>query len=264
MTEIITDAELISKFAAQAMEEPEKVIETRAPSESEVDLPGGFIGANRKVILTAEVRELNGMDEELIAKAGSSAKAFNVLLQRGLVKLGSEDVTKDQIDGLLSGDRDAILIAIRRATFGNTLDLNINCPSCNAPQTTSIDLIEDVPVKRLENPIEDRTFYVETKKGPVAVALPTGVVQKRLVDNMDKSIAEMNTVLLAGCILSVNGSPSSGASTALALGMADRTKVLDAITDRNPGPRLGEVKKACQACNEDIELPLSLTDLFRL
>jgi hypothetical protein len=81
---------------------------------------------------------------------------------------------------------------------------------------------------------------------------------------MDKSIAEMNTVLLAGCILSVNGSPSSGASTALALGMADRTKVLDAITDRNPGPRLGEVKKACQACNEDIELPLSLTDLFRL
>lgn len=246
------------------MEEPEKVIETRAPSESEVDLPGGFIGANRKVILTAEVRELNGMDEELIAKAGSSAKAFNVLLQRGLVKLGSEDVTKDQIDGLLSGDRDAILIAIRRATFGNTLDLNINCPSCNAPQTTSIDLIEDVPVKRLENPIEDRTFYVETKKGPVAVALPTGVVQKRLVDNMDKSIAEMNTVLLAGCILSVNGSPSSGASTALALGMADRTKVLDAITDRNPGPRLGEVKKACQACNEDIELPLSLTDLFRL
>ncbi len=264
MTEIITDAELVSKFAAQAMEEPEKVIETRAPSESEVDLPGGFIGVNREVILTAEVRELNGMDEELIAKAGSSAKAFNVLLQRGLVKLGSEDVTKDQIDSLLSGDRDAILIAIRRATFGNTLDLNINCPSCNAPQTTSIDLVDDVPVKRLEDPIADRTFYVETKKGPVGVALPTGVVQKRLVDNMDKSIAEMNTVLLAGCILSVNGSPSSGASTALALGMADRTKVLDAITDRNPGPRLGEVKKACQACNEDIELPLSLTDLFRL
>jgi hypothetical protein len=264
VTEIITDAELVSKFAAQAMEEPEKVIETRAPSESEVDLPGGFIGVNREVILTAEVRELNGMDEELIAKAGSSAKAFNVLLQRGLVKLGSEDVTKDQIDSLLSGDRDAILIAIRRATFGNTLDLNINCPSCNAPQTTSIDLVDDVPVKRLEDPIADRTFYVETKKGPVGVALPTGVVQKRLVDNMDKSIAEMNTVLLAGCILSVNGSPSSGASTALALGMADRTKVLDAITDRNPGPRLGEVKKACQACNEDIELPLSLTDLFRL
>jgi hypothetical protein len=264
VTEIITDAELVSKFAAQAMEEPEKVIETRAPSESEVDLPGGFIGANREVILTAEVRELNGMDEELIAKAGSSAKAFNVLLQRGLVKLGSEDVTKDQIDSLLSGDRDAILIAIRRATFGNTLDLNINCPSCNAPQTTSIDLVDDVPVKRLEDPIADRTFYVETKKGPVGVALPTGVVQKRLVDNMDKSIAEMNTVLLAGCILSVNGSPSSGASTALALGMADRTKVLDAITDRNPGPRLGEVKKSCQACNEDIELPLSLTDLFRL
>jgi hypothetical protein len=46
--------------------------------------------------------------------------------------------------------------------------------------------------------------------------------------------------------------------------MADRTKIVDEIIKRNPGPRLGEVKKACQACGEDILLPLSLLDLFRL
>lgn len=264
MTEIITDAELVAKFAEQAMKEPEAVIKTRVPSESEVYLPGGYVNSLNEVIRTAEVRELNGLDEELMAKAGSAAKAFNVLLQRGLVKIGQEEVTKESVDNLLSGDRDAILIAIRRATFGDTMELNITCPECNVPQTTEVHLEHDVPVKKLEDTLEDRTFTVETKKGTVGVALPTGVVQRRLVDNMDKTPAEINTVLLAGCILSVDNRPSSGASTALSLGMADREKVLSEILKRNPGPRLGEVKKACQACGEDINLPLSLTDLFRL
>lgn len=264
MTEIITDAELVSKFAEQAMREPEAIIKTRVPSESEVTLPGGYVTANNEVVRTAEVRELNGMDEELIAKAGSAAKAFNVLLQRGLVKIGSEEATRESVDNLLAGDRDAILIAIRRATFGDTLELNITCPDCKTAQSCEVHLIFDVPTKKLENTLEERTFIVKTKKGDAGVALPTGVVQRRLVDNMDKTPAEVNTVLLAGCILSLDGRPSSGASTALSLGMADREKILNQIIERNPGPRLGEVKKTCQACGEDINLPLSLTDLFRL
>ena len=264
MANIITDAELVSQFAAQAMAEPEAVIKTLAPSESEVQLPGGLISKTGEVIRTAEVKELNGMDEEVIAKAGSSAKAFNVLLQRGLVKLGNEEVTKEYIDNLLSGDRDAILIGIRRATFGQTISLNIQCPNCNQPQTSDIDLVTDVPTQTLEDPIADRSFKVLTKSGAVSVILPNGIVQKKLVDNTDKTVAEINTILLAGCITGLDDRPSSGATTALSLGMADRTKILDEIIKRNPGPRLGEVKKACQACGEDINLPLSLTDLFRL
>jgi hypothetical protein len=264
VSEIITDAQLVSQFAAKAMEEPEAIIKTQAPSDSEVQLPGGFISKTGEVIRTAEVKELNGMDEEAIAKAGSAAKAFNVLLQRGLVKLGSEDITKDHLDNLLSGDRDAILIGIRRVTFGEDITLNVQCASCSSPQSLEVNLYKDIPSKTLEDPIAERTFKVITKKGVVSVALPTGVVQKKLVDNTDKTVAEINTILLAGCILSIDDSPSSGASTALLLGMADRTKVLEEIIKRNPGPRLGEVKKTCQACGEDMDLPLSLTDLFRL
>ena len=264
MSDVITDAQLISQFAAKAMEEPEAIIKTQAPSDSEVTLPGGFISRTGEVIRTAEVRELNGLDEEAISKAGSSAKAFNVLLQRGLVKLGSEDVTKDHIDALLSGDRDAILIGIRRVTFGETLTLNVQCATCSSPQSLDVDLNTDVPSKTLEDPKSDRTFKVITKRGVIAVALPTGIVQRKLVDNTDKTISEINTILLAGCILSIDDVPSSGASTALSLGMADRTKVLEEIVKRNPGPRLGEVSKTCQACGESMDLPLSLTDLFRL
>jgi hypothetical protein len=263
VSNVITDAELVSQFAKKAMEEPEAVITSRAPSETSVDLPGGYI-KNSTVIKTAEVRELNGADEEAIAKAGSRAKALHVLLQRGLVKLGADEVTKEDLDNLLSGDRDAILLGTRKVTFGEEMPLNVRCFTCNEDQEVVLNLTEDVPVVKLEDPIEGRAWFVNTKNGQVGVALPTGLVQKKLMDNADKTAAEINTLLLSGCVLSVNGVPSMGAHTVLSLGMIDRSKIVDEIIEKNPGPRLGEVSKACKACGEDISLPLSLLDLFRL
>lgn len=262
MTNTITDAELIEQFAKKAMEEPAAIIETQAPSESEVTLPGGFIEPNGELVTKAEVQELTGADEELISKAGSAGKALNILLQRGLLKVGSREATKEDLDNLLSGDRDAILIGIRRATFGPTLDFSIQCTSCNAPQDVSVDLIEDVPTVTLKDPLYDRTWEVKTKKGVIKVALPTGVVHKKLMENTDRTAAELNTMLLAGCVLSVDGRPSVGASTVLSLGMGDRNKIIKEILKRNPGPRLEEVTKVCEACGEKILLPLGLTDLF--
>ena len=263
MSQVITDAELVSQFAQQAMEEPEKVITSRAPSDTTVDLPGGYISQDGTVVKTAEVRELNGSDEEAISKAGSKAKALGVLLQRGLVKVGTEDATKEMLDSLLSGDRDAILIGIRKVTFGDELKAMVHCYSCNEDQETVVTLSEDVPVRNLDD-LKGRSWVVETKRGPVAVGLPNGLVQKKLMDNADKTSAEINTLLLSGCVMSVNGSPSMGAHTVLSLGMTDRANIVDEIIENNPGPRLGEVKKACKACGENMNLPLSLLDLFQL
>ena len=262
MKNVITDAELVTQYAKKAMEEPEKVITSRAPSDGEVRLPGGVIAPTGEVIRTAEVRELTGADEEAIAKSGSRAKSLQVLLQRGLVKIGSKEATKDDLDVLLSGDRDAILIGIRCVTFGDELPAAVKCPNCTEVQDVIISLSKDVPVKELENPIEDRTWMVTTSKGAVAVTLPNGNTQRKLLDNSDKTSSELNTLLLSGCVLSINGSPSMGAPTALSLGMADRTTIINEILSKNPGPRLGEVKKACKACGEDISIPLSLFDLF--
>ena len=264
MPEIITDAELVNQFAQKMMEEPEKVVETRAPSESEIELPGGFIEQNGNVLTTADVKELTGADEEAIQKAGSTGKALNVLLQRGLVKIGSRDITKDDLDSLLSGDRDAILIGIRRVTFGDELGLRVRCVNCSAEQDISVHLIKDVPLKKLQDPIKDRVREVTTKKGVAKVTLPTGFTQKKIMENNDKTSAELNTLILSSCLLSIDGKPSAGASTVLSLGMADRQTIIDSILERNPGPRLGEVKKDCEACGESIELPLGLLDLFRV
>lgn len=264
MTKIITDAELVQQYANKVMEEPGKQVVTQAPSDSDVLLPGGYLSANGDVVRTAEVKELNGSDEEAISKAGSTAKALTVLLQRGLVKLGDKAVTKDDLDALLSGDRDAILLGIRKVTFGKLLPLRVKCNSCSSEQEVEVDLDKDVPVKTLEDPMADRVWEIETKQGVVKLGLPNGITQKKLMDNLDKTSSEINTILLSGCILSVNNAPSVGAATALSLGMADRTKIIDEVIARNPGPRLGEVTKGCAVCGESIPLPLSLLDLFRL
>ena len=261
MTTVITDSELVAQYAKKAMEEPAKVITSRAPSDPIVDLPGGYVLPSGELVTTAEVRELNGADEEAISKAGSRSKALQVLLQRGLVKLGSKEATKEDLDMLLTGDRDAILVGIRKVTFGEEYPITVKCFSCSEIQDQVINLTEDVPVKHLEG---DRSWLVNTKKGPVLVALPTGITQRKLVDNADKTTSEHNTLILSGCVLSINGSPSMGATSVLALGMVDRAKILEEIISKNPGPRLGEVTKPCKACGETIPTPLSLLDLFLL
>lgn len=266
MPEIITDTELVKKFTQQIVDGPKEEpaeIETVAPFDSTVTLPGGYVTHTNEVITSAEVRELNGEDEEIIAKAGSISKSLATVLRRGIVKIGNQDATSDSLDQLLSGDRDAILIAIRKATFGEKFPLIINCPHCNEKQNIDINLSKDVPVVKLKNK-EDRTWITKTRVGNIKITLPTGAVQKKLMDNMDKTVAEINTLLLSNCILSVNDSPVIGQQVALSLGMADRARILQEILDKNPGPRLGEVKKDCKACGEKIDLPLSLADLFLL
>jgi hypothetical protein len=263
VAEILNDQDLINKFAQHAAAEPEEKVSTRAPLGSEVSLPGGLVERG-DVIRTVEVRELTGVDEEAIAKASTTGKALNVLLQRGLVRVGGREATTDDLDKLLAGDRDAILIGIRKITFGETIDFQITCQSCATEQVTTVHLVDDVPVRKLEDPTADRTWNVETKKGYVTITLPTGLTQKKLLENADKTAAEINTLLLTGCVLSVNGEPSVGAYTVLSLGIGDRSKLIDEILARNPGPRLGEVVKTCKACGEKIALPLSLVDLFRI
>ena len=265
MENFTSDPNAINAAAAE-LENPEKpAIKTVAPSKTEVSLPGGFIAGDGSLVKYAEVRELTGSDEEAISRAGSIGRVLVAMLQRGIVSIGDQPVKKEDLDSLLSGDRDTILLGIRKVTFGDSIDYNLTCPSCSTELDVTVDLNKDIPYKNLEDPINERGFTYKSKtKGDIVISLPNGMTQKKLLENNDKTRAELNTILLAGCVDSVDGKVSLGASTVLGLGMADREAIIAEIVDRNPGPRLGEVKTTCEACGEDIPMPLSLADLFRL
>jgi len=249
---------------AKHFEEPGTIVETVAPESLEVELPGGFIGKDNSLIKFATVRELNGADEEIISKTNNSGAFLNTILKRGIDKLGHETATAADLDNMLAGDRDAILLAIRRATIGRTVVGVTTCPACGESQDVNIDLKDDVEMRELEDPFSDRIFDVELRVGRAVVGVPNGITQKKLTESTNKTTAELTTLLLAGCLISINDEPSFGASTAIKLGILDREKLVTEIAKRNPGPRLEAVVKACKACGEELLLPLSLADLFRL
>lgn len=257
---VITDAELINSLTQKALEEPASAVQTRAPSSSDVTLLAGAI-INGSVETSAEVRELNGADEEAIATSGSLGRSLSTILRKGVVSIGGRPATEDLLDGLLAGDRDYLMLAIRKVTFGNEVSFGIGCSSCGSITDVTIDLSEDVPVRKFSG---SWAWDSETKFGTVTLGFYNGITQKRLLDNLDKTAPEISTIILAGSIQAVNGSPVIAIDFAKKLGMADREKLMLEILENNPGPRLLEVKKACEACGELNNVPLSLASLFRL
>ena len=106
----------------QALDSASPEPDPEIPPNDLVDLPGGIIRAD--VIRTAVVRELTGKDEEALARASQSLNPFhfvNTLLECGVVRFGQEDEseTRQLLKEALIGDRDALILGIRRATYGD-------------------------------------------------------------------------------------------------------------------------------------------------
>ena len=176
--------------------------------------------------------------------------------------IGGKPADKETLDALLAGDREMLLLAIRKLTFGEETHVCPGlCPSCSEEQSFVINLTDDVEVRQLED--ADRHFTLKCKVGDVEVSLPTGSVQKSLVNATNKNSAELDTIILTGCVTSINGFPVMNPKAIKDLGLKDRRDILKAISDRNPGPQLGALTKPCQSCGSEVPLPLTLAELFQ-
>ena len=263
------------QLANQLLEDVNKIVnqevmgsvpEVVIPSlpDTTVTLAAGLIDPfENTVSTTAEVRELNGADEEAIAKLSDPGKALLAILERATVSIGDQPSTKQLLGSLLAGDREALLLAIRKATFGSEVEVSTVCDKCPELQTFKIDLNKDVELKKLEDPIRDRRFTVELKAGLAKVNLPTGDVQTQIINATDKNSAELDTMLLVACVTEIGDQPVLSPNRIRTLGITDRRLLLDEIAKRNPGPQLSEIKKACGTCGQEVYLPLTLAELFR-
>ena len=234
------------------------------PADTEVELPGGYFNPlTGETAKTAEVRELNGFDEEALSRAKTPAHAILMLLKRAVVRIGNNSNPTDQdIDALLMGDRNQLLIGIRAATWGKEVRYDdVRCPHCTHEFTIEFDLSKDVPLRTLDSS-SDQSFEVKLRKGIAVVGLPTGVAQRRILTADGKTSTELNSILLEECVQEINGIPVMDPKTIKALGSADRQTILEEIAKRNPGPLLDEVKEACPECSEEIQYPLTVMGLF--
>lgn len=255
---------LANKLLEQAtVEKPEeKEVKVIAPSDTHVTLPGGYLTPAGELITTAEVRELTGKDEEAISRASSTGKALITILNRGTVKIGDLPADESLLDQLLSGDRDALLLAILKVTFGTISTLPSYCATCDEVKEVDVDLDADIKVKVMLDHNE-RVFTVEGKNQEYTVQLPTGRAQKELINNADKTISELNTILLENTIIKIGNSPVVSKQQVQNLGVLDRKKVIEEINKRFVGPQFDDLTVTCPECEGEVRVPINLGAMFR-
>jgi hypothetical protein len=248
-----------------------RVTSTAAPeiegTSTVVELPGGLMTPDGRLIDKAIVRELNGYDEEYLARLDMQknvAVFVTELLMRGVVELDGEKPTKDLLLSLLVGDRDALVLGVRKATYGKTVEFQIHCAVCDTDSDVVVDLDEDVKVRKLKDPLT-RVFDVELRKGRARVILLTGAAQERFSENISvKTRPEIDTLLLSRSVIELNGMPVNGnIEVVKSLIGADRVKLTDFIISRQCGPKFDEIPVPCATCGREYPISLGIPNLFR-
>lgn len=243
------------------------------PPDDMVDLPGGLIYKNQ-LITTAQVRELNGRDEEALARASQSGNPFHFIdrmLRCGVVRIGDrpESETDSLLGKMLIGDREALILGIRKATYGEDIEIpDWKCPSCTSEATLTMQL-SDIPVETLANPEEEIEFDVPLKNGASAhCRLASGEDQLAIYDKQDLTQAQRETILISRCVEYLEDGSGfvsymqSKPSMALELSMPDRHAIVNAVNDRQPGPKYNQIKYKCEACGEESMIMVNIGHLF--
>lgn len=244
------------------------------PADDTVILPGGLI-RNNEVIKTVQVKELTGEDEETLAKASQSLNSISFLdrlLRCGVVKIGTEPnaSTGKLLSQLLVGDREALILGIRKSTYGDKLEIKEwVCPFCGNKADLSMEL-SDIPVVTMADPANDSEFTVPLLKGGSAhVRLATGTDQTATFEKPELTQAQRETILLSRCVITItdpDGKERSMAafpSMALTMSVPNRHAILDQLRDRQPGPKYDKVEFKCEVCDEDVKVAVTIGNLFR-
>lgn len=174
-----------------------------------VILPNGFI-INGRRYQNAELRVPNGKDEIFIKELFpgiSAVKHIIFLLSRCLVELGPKKVVQDDdIRSLTLGDHDALLLHLRRITYGGKIASVLVCPKAGCEEKMSLELnIEDILIPPKQH---TREFYELNKKVngdnySIEFRLPTVGDLEAVTDSFTENSESSSMKLLYRCIRDV-------------------------------------------------------------
>lgn len=211
----------------------------------EVTLPGG-LWRDGACVRQAAVRPLDPLEERELAEARrelSAAELATRLLAAAVVSVGA---VRADPRALSMGDREALLLHVRRLTIGERLPCVLSCPSddCGEPLELELDVAD-----LLIEPGEDaRPLWHEVRHGgrTVRFRLPTGADQEHaalaLADGVDESRVALD--FLSACA----ESDAAEWPRELRALVSERMEQLDPQADLNLAFR-------CPACEREGSVP---------
>ena len=203
--------------------------------------------------LNAELRPLSGHEEDWLARhpAAPSATAVTELLSRCLVSVAGRQVDRERVRELLVGDRDALMLALRRLTFGDTIQAVVVCPTCAEKMDVTFRT-DNVGLEADEAQVQPS--YSMLLGQPPAVReiryrLPTGADQEAV---LGLAAEAARGKLFERCVLSDGG---------IALDTAEQEAVELAM--ERAAPRIDlDLDLACPSCGAAFTLGFDTTAFF--
>ena len=147
---------------------------------------------------------MNGADQEFFTDTGAlipGAARVSALLGRCVKSVGPEPGTAELAASLALGDRETLLLHIRRATFGDKLEPVVRCPSpnCGQPMDAPMSVTALLPVP----PEASLPEYQECVSKPdgrrLRFRLPTGTDQEAVADLAQKDPIQAARILASRC-----------------------------------------------------------------
>lgn len=234
------------------------------------DLEVGYKDEEGVVHKEVEIREITGFDEENLSKAEvrqSVGKLITTLLSSVTVRIGTltpKEIGKTKWEKifreLLMGDRDKIMIEIRKFTNGNDIELDVKCPSCKSKIKHIVEIDRDIEEKSLI--VDPFSIPFELPKGIKnsdgerctngTLRLPNGIDQEQLDTIARKNAGMANTTLLSKTINEIEGIDKINLNMIRKMSVKDRDYLVKILGESLYGPKF-EVSFSCPSCGEDVE-----------
>ncbi len=249
--------------------------EPRMPSAPDlsIKLPRGIYDQSRRVFLTeGYVRELNGEDEEALAKLRTPAEWFDGVVALGIARMGDIDfnqLTFEQaklLTGtLLPGEDMMVYLKVVTATFGPDRDIKYLCQNarCGREIETTLHIPTDFPVELPEGDYLP-AYDFPTSKGRITYRLVTSADEAQLLKESTETTtsAEMTSAALVRSIIAVNGLPPQDPDGFVrSLSIRDRQALLEVIASRQPKIDMSLTIEC--VCGFHNRFMLALQELFR-
>jgi len=202
----------------------------------------------------AHLRELNGSDHIFLLEQCREllpAHWTTELLTRSVVKLGPHDATRESIRSLTVGDREALLLQLRRLMLGDRLACVISCPECQEKLDLEID-VESLLQPAESAPVHEHELTVAGESGEsttVRFRLPAGNDQETVAALALTDVEAAADLLLRRCVVSVsnNGEVMDQVPASLQQSLVARMAELDSQAEIN-------VLANCEACGGSFDL----------